>query len=143
MNNFRNKISVFGFAGVLYLVGRFLGEPQIFGFCKMRPYQSDLCLADTAVNIGWPLIAAGEIFAIVGIILLLANERGVRAWWRVSRWFVPTATLLAIVLPITFSLPVTGYISRESVVWLLGYLYILLTLAIVLWSWWKGRNRAV
>lgn len=142
----KKKIPVFGFAGILYLLGEYLRGDWFVG-TKMdflcHPYieNGKLYCHSLYLDTGLVLIAAGEIFAIVGIILLLANERGLRAWWRVSRWFVPIATLLAIVLPVTFSLPVTGYISREAVVWLLGYLYILTTLLIVLGTRYAARKK--
>ncbi len=139
MKNFAKKSSLFVVAGIVYLAGAFFSNPSTLGFCVTRPYVNNFCLADTAINIGWPLIATGEIFAIIAIILLFANERGIHTWWRMSRWFVPIATLIIIFFAPFPLLPVVAPISRAHITWFFGFLYILITLWIVIWDYVASR----
>ncbi|MDO8407667.1 MAG: hypothetical protein Q7S95_00310 [bacterium] len=135
------KSSIFLFAGFLYGVGQFFASPQWFGYCQARPYESSLCLADTAVGTGWPLIAAGQILAIAGLILLFANREGLRKWLWMSAVYLPLGALIVLNIPTeshAWAISLTP--SREHATWLLGYLYILTTLLIVLWGWWKGKH---
>lgn len=107
-----------------------------FGLCKLVTTTSNyICLADAAINVGWPLIAAGEVFAIVGVILLFANASGLRAWWKLSIWYVPIVTLFVIFAAPLPLFPVVAPLSRESVTWFFGFPYIVLSLGAVL----RGR----
>ena len=124
------KFLAFFIAGVMYIIGEFFSNPQSFGYCQTRPDRNSLCLANTAINIGWPLIAAGEILALVGLILLFANQEGLRKWWWTSLVYVPLSALI-----VANTHQTGGWISfspsPEHVTWLLGYGYLLLTFAIV------------
>ena len=124
------KSLVFLVAFILYTTGQFLSDPQSFGYCQTRPYTSNICLAETAINTGWPLIAAGEIFAIAGLMLLFANKEGLRKWWWTSLVYVPLSALV-----VANTHQTGGWISfspsPEHVTWLFGYFYLLLTFAIV------------
>ena len=81
-------------------------------------------------TLGFPLIAAGEIFAIAGLMLLFANKEGLRKWWWTSLVYVPLSALV-----VANTHQTGGWISfspsPEHVTWLFGYFYLLLTFAIV------------
>lgn len=147
MNSWIKKLSVLGVAGVVYVVGQYFRgiwfENLPLNPCEFGVDQQGIFCNSPYVDVGFALIDASEIFAIVGVILLFANENGMRAWWRFSRWYVPIATLLVILIgPVNLSplgLLSGGEGSVEPVVWLFGSLYILFTLGIVLRGLWHGR----
>lgn len=83
------------------------------------------------LRLAWPLIAAGEILAIVSLIVLFADRGGFRKWGWMSLVYLPVSTIIVGSIgphPATW---VTAYVSPEHATWLLGYGYILLTLAVV------------
>ena len=135
------KFLIFVFAGAVYLIGQFFANPQFFGYCMERPYKYDFCLAYAAVNIGWPLIAAGHMLAIAGIILLFANARALRNWLWMSVVYLPLAAIMVIwYTPTAPCIFMCGPPDYENMTRNLGYLYILITLVIVLLSWWPSRK---
>ncbi len=140
MKNWIKKISVLVGAGVVYLVG------QYFRGVWFEHLPINLCLYSEGSNraycnwpyfetLGLPLIAVGEIFAIVGVILLFANASGLRAWWKLSIWYVPIVALFVIFAAPLPLFPVVAPMSRESLVWIFGVVYIVLSLGAVL----RGR----
>src|SRR3989344_1196013 len=127
------KLSIFIAAAALYVAGYFLIQLRIQNICSDHD-PAEYCWIDFPASIGWPLSTAGEMLAIVGVILLFANELGFRRWWRVGRWYIPIAALLAFTIFPTSYLGVLP-IDRDWAVGAFGYLLILITLIIVLWSW--------
>jgi hypothetical protein len=136
------KLSVFVPAGALYLVGQYLWgrwfEDFPINLCQyITDAQGTYCYSPY-VNTGFALIAAGEILAIVGVILLFANAAGLRRWLWLSLFYVPLAVIIAIWFVPTA--PSLGFMNgggasggdRVNTVWNLGYLYILITFIIVL-----------
>ncbi len=76
--------------------------------------------------------------AIVGIILLFANARGLRLWLRFSLFYIPIAVALSFwIYPLSL-IPGGTVFPVSYGVYPFGRLYVLLTLGIVLWTWWKG-----
>lgn len=92
---------------------------------------------------GFVFITLGEVLAIAGVILLFANEQGVRAWWRMSRWYVPVSAVATLLLSYTFYLPVTGLVSAEAWIRLFGLIYILVTLVLVIRGFFVARRAPV
>ncbi len=72
--------------------------------------------------------------AVAGVILLFANEAGLRAWWRMSRWFLPIALIAVIFFSPTsiLSLLSSSHPDYEAMTQLLGIVYIITTLVILL-----------
>ncbi len=145
MKNWIQKILVLIGAGVVYVVGQYFRGywwPDLtWPFSCSKVVSGAVTYCDSYIRdplqLAWPLIAAGEIFAIVGVILLFANVSGLRAWWKLSIWYVPIVALfLAFAAPLPL-FPVVAPMSRESLVWIFGVVYIVLSLGAVL----RGRFR--
>ena len=139
MKNWKFKIFFLLFAGVVFLTGQYFRGVWIenlpIDIClHSENIQSSSCNWQYFNSLGLPLITAGQLLAIVGVIVLFANELGFRRWWRVGRWYIPIAALLAFTIFPTSYLGVLP-IDREWAVHAFGYLLILTTLVIVLWSW--------
>ena len=139
MKNWKFKIFFLLFAGTIFLIGQYFHGDWFADFpmnvCKYYMSSDEIrCLSPYDDTLGYPLITAGQMLAIVGVIVLLANELGLRRWWRVGRWYIPIAALLAFTIFPTSYLGVLP-IDREWAVHAFGYLLILTTLVIVLWSW--------
>ena len=129
------KLLVLFFAGVIYSIGEFLrGDWFVntkLGFL-CNPYMENgrVYCHSLYLDTGLVLIAAGEILALVGLMLLFANREGLRKWWWTSLVYVPLSALI-----VANTHQTGGWISftpsPEHVTWLLGYGYLLLTFAIV------------
>lgn len=92
-------------------------------------------------TLGWPLIAAGKVLAIAGIIVFFANESGFRAWWRFSRWYIP---VIAVIIIFFFPLPIFPVVAatrRDTAVVFFGAIYILITLGITIWGLFSARRK--
>jgi hypothetical protein len=142
MKIWMKKIFFLAASGVVYLVGEYLRgvwfENLPINPCQYSIDQQGIFCNSPYVDIGFAFMAAGQVFAIIGIILLFANEKGFRAWWRFSRWYVPIVAFIVIFLsPIVLfhSLMLSSSISRERVVYDFGAIYILVTLFIIIWKW--------
>jgi hypothetical protein len=142
MNLWYKKISVFAVAGVVYLVGQyyrgvwFLGSniPNVCGHAEAGGVP--FCNSPYLETLGWPLILLGQILAIVALIMLFTNAAIFRRWLKFSAWFVPIAALIVIfVFPVP--MPLGAELSREGAVRLFGGLYVIITAAIILFSWFK------
>lgn len=136
------KTLVFVVAGLAYGTGLFFSAPEKFGFCNDTQSVSYICRVPGAVNIGWPLTSLGQALAVVAIIMLFANERSWRTWFRFSVWFVP---LIALIVIFVFPLPFApGYaLPRDGAVNAFGHLYEIVTFFIVVISWlhiWHQRR---
>src|SRR3989344_840108 len=141
MTAWTKRFSVFGLAGMLYVVGQYLWgrwfESFPINLCQYVTDTQGTYCHSPYINTGFALIAAGQVFAIVGVILLFAN----RAAWR--RWLVSSLVYVPITAYISFSvggLSPLGLPTYNSVgypdrwIWLFGALYILITFIIVLVS---------
>lgn len=138
MKKYLNIAFVFILAGVFYMTGQFFSDPTQFGYCVGDQNIGELCTAQHAVRVGWPLIEVGEIFFVVAIILLFATTTAWRKWSKFSLWFVPLSALFLIYgTPINLAL---GQIETVDVTRWLGYIYIFITLLIVVPEWIIARK---
>ena len=90
-----------------------------------------------------PLIALGQMLAIVWVILLLASAATYWKWLKFSLFYIPIAVVLALLIyplgmPGTF--PSSNAVPATYGVYPFGYLYILITLIIVILGWWRSRK---
>ena len=137
MKSWMKKISFLITAGVVYLIGQYL-RGQWFVNTKFdflcHPYieNGSIYCHSLYQNAGFLLIAVGEVLAIEGLILLFANEKGFHSWWRFSRLGLPITVFIIIFLANSLALPITGLVSPEPLVWLFGFIYILITLIIII-----------
>lgn len=133
------KILVFVLAGITYGAGFFFSNPARFGFCSGSESGSYICRVPGAVNIGWPLIALGQMLAIIAVILLLANAETFRKWLKVSAFYIPVAVLLVYwIYPLRF--PPGPVVPASQGVYPFGWLYVIITAGIVLVSWVRNRS---
>ena len=147
------KFLIFIAAAAIYLTGQYfrgvwLGH-FLPGLCLYKESPAGAyCNWPYFATLGLPLIAAGEIFAIVGVIMLFANKAGMRMWARFSIWYVPLAVIIAAYFVPSSPLGLlnggafTG--DRVNTVWLLGYFYILWAFAIVAgtrYSAWRASRQ--
>lgn len=140
--NWCRKIWPFVLAEVLYLIGEYYRGYWFPGssfrnFCRPYVENGKLFCNSPYVEQGFALIAAGKVFLAVAVILLFANAKGFRRWLKFSYFYVPIATILVLWL-FPFDLPPGITIPLESGVYDFGFLYILITLGIVLYSRWKN-----
>lgn len=141
MKTWQQKISFLLTSGVVYLGGEYL-RGQWFLNTKLdflcHPYLENgkVYCHSLYQNTGFVFIAAGQMLAIAGIILLFANEAGVRAWWRMSRSFIPLAILAVVFFPplSPLSLLSGGTPNYEVAVQIFGFVYIISTLVLVVRS---------
>ena len=151
MNLWHKKISVFVLAGAVYLAGQyfrgvwFLGSiiPNTCGHAEAGGVP--FCNSPYLDTLGWPLIVLGQMLAAAAVILLFANAAAFRRFIKFSIFYVPIATALTLwIYPFTFGLGFTlhSVIPISAGVGLFGEIYVLITLGIVLYSWWKERRVA-
>ena len=137
-----NRVAVFLVAGVLYLVGQYFRGYWFPNFtwpfsCQEIHFGTSVyCNPIYLETLGWPLIVAGEFLALVGVVLLFANERGFRAWLKFSLYYIPIAaalTLWIFPLHLGFGFDLNTTVPISQGVNDFGKLYLLITLGIVLW----------
>ena len=142
MKNPIQKLSILISAGVVYLFGQYFRGNWIENFPFLCLYKE----SPTGTYCNWPyfdtgliLIAAGEILAIAGLMLLFANKEGLRKWRWMSLIYLPLSALV-----VANTHQTGGWISfspsPEHVTRLLGYFYLLLTFAIVAGTRYVGRH---
>lgn len=142
------KIGVLLSAGVVYLVGQYFRGNWWPNFTW--PYQcnkvvfgnTSYCDPVFMESLGFPLIAAGQILAIAGLILLFANKEGLRKWLWMSAVYLSLGAIIVLNIPTeshAWAISLTP--SREHATWLLGYLYILTTLVIVAYTRYAARKK--
>ncbi len=141
------KLGIFIVAGIIYIVGQYFRgvwflSTFIPNVCRNSVDDSGVfCNSPYVETLGIPLITAGEILAVVGIILLFANERAWRAWAKFSLVYIPVATVLTLwIFP--FKLPPGVEVSLSRGVYDFGVLYAIITLCIVIFGWWKERKNS-
>jgi uncharacterized membrane protein len=148
LNLWHKKISIFVLAGIAYLVGQyfrgvwFLGSsiPNVCGHAEAGGVP--FCNSPYLDTLGYPLIVLGQMLALVGIVMLFADERGWRRWLKFSLVYVPIATALTFWMYPTHSL-LGAPVPITQGVYLFGYPYVFITLGIVLLSWiqaWRARR---
>lgn len=138
------KILVFLGAAVVYLLGQyFRGIWFEHFFINTCAYAKDqwgvFCNSPYSLSLGFPLILAGEVFAIAGIIMLFATEQAWRKWLWMSAFFIPiSAILINWIYP--FGLPPGITVPISSGVAVFGRLYIIITLGIVIQGYFAARR---
>lgn len=148
MNTWIKKFVPFIAAGIVYLAGQYFRGPWFkdfsFSICHKGIDAQGVFCDSLYINLGLALIAAAEVLAIVSIILLFANQAGFRRWFKFSLWYIPVAAVLVIWFTPTslIALPGPGTPDYTNFTWILGYLYILITVVITLWSWWRTGREA-
>lgn len=144
MKNPIQKSSVLLFAAAIYMLGEFFrGDWFVntrFGFfCNSYIENGKVYCHSPYLDTGLILIAAGEILAIAGLMLLFANKEGLRKWRWMSLVYLPLSALI-----VANTHQTGGWISfspsPEHVTWLLGYFYLLLTFAIVVGTRYVARR---
>ena len=142
MNLRYKKIIVFVLAAIVYAAGFFFSNPEKFGFCSGLQANSYICRVPGAVNIGWPLIALGQMLAIIAVILLFSDMATFRRWLKFSAFYVPATLILDyLIYPISFApAPLSHPASYAQGVYPFGWLYVLVTLGIVLWGFFSARR---
>ncbi len=136
MNLRYKKALVFVLAGVVYCAGFFFSNPERFGFCSGLQSGSYICRVPGAVNIGWPLIALGQMLAIVAVALLFANAATFRKWLKFSAFYIPIVAILDyLIYPLSFApAPLSQPATYSQGVYPFGWLYVLITLGIIIWE---------
>ncbi len=137
--------SVFLIAGVVYLVGQYFRgvwfNPSWPSPCQEIHSGSVVyCNAPYLDTLGFPLIFLGQMLAIVAIILLFASADTFRKWLKFSIFYIPIAIILAnLIYP--FRLPPGPVVLISSAVYPFGWLFVIITLGIVLWSLLTSRRK--
>lgn len=145
MTHWYKKFSVFVVAAITYLVGQYfrgswLADQNIRTFCHSYTENGKLyCNSPYLDTLGWPLITLGEFLAVIGIVLLFANERALHRWFKFSLFYVPIATILVLwIYPLTAPLgAIAGYDVGVNNA---GWLYLFATLYIVLREFFRKRK---
>lgn len=141
-------VAIFTYIAGQYFRGEWFLNTPLDTVCHPYVENSKIYCHSLYLGTGISLIAAGTIFAIVGAILLFANERGMRKWLKFSLCFVPIAIIVDIYFVPSSPLGLldAGPGDRVNTVWNLGYLYIFVTAAIVLatryasWRKWRAQK---
>lgn len=144
MNLRYKKIAVFVLAGVVYLAGQYFRGVWFQNFF-INPCRNSIdnwgvfCNSPYVETFGFPLIALGQMLAIVAVILLLANTDTFRKWLKFSAYYIPIAVVLAYwIYPIRF--PPGPVVPISQGVYPFGWLYVVITLGIVLWGLYTSRR---
>jgi len=142
------KSLVFAIATLIYLFGQYFRGVWTERFPFLCLYKESptgaYCNWPYFDSIGWPLIAAGQILAIAGLILLFANKEGLRKWLWMSAVYLPLGALIVFNIPTeshAWALSLTP--SREHATWLLGYGYLFLTFIIVAGTRYAARKKSL
>ena len=144
MNLWYKKISVFVVAGVVYLAGQYFRgvwfNPSWPSPCQEIHSGSVVyCNAPYLDTLGFPLIFLGQMLAIIAVILLFANADTFRKWLKFSLFYIPIVILLDLwIYPLRF--PPGPVASYEQGVYPFGWLYVLITVGIVLWNFFATRR---
>jgi hypothetical protein len=139
------KILVFVLAGVVYLAGQYFRGAWFPHFtwplsCREIIFgTTSYCDPKYLDILGFPLIALGQMLAIIAVVLLLANAETFRKWLKVSAFYIPTAILLVYwIYPLRF--PPGPVVPASQGVYPFGWLYVLISVGIVLISWFRQRK---
>jgi hypothetical protein len=130
-------------AAVIYILGKFLGGywgMQFSPFCHSYYENGKVYCNSTYSHLGDLFVIVGEWLFLVAVILLFANERGTRWFFKFSIVYVPVAALLVASVPASSSAFLSFGPFQEGVARILGGLYALAALGIVLVA--RVRERA-
>ena len=133
------KLLISVIAGLTYLAGQYfrgvwLVNVPIRTFCHAYLENGRFYCNSPYINtLGWPLITLGEVFAVIAVIVLFANERGLRKWFRFSLVYLPLAAVLSIYLS-SLRFPLGSTIQLWGPVRFFGIIYALITAGIVLYA---------
>ena len=135
MNIWMKKIYLLITTGVIYLIGQYLAGSWITAsFCQQYFENGKFYCNSPYLDMGLIFITVGEVLAVTAVLLFFANERGFYTWWRMSRWYLPISIVSIFFFAQTLYLPLSGLVAPESLIWLFGSVYILVTFIIVLWG---------
>lgn len=147
MNLWYKKSSLFVLAGVSYVVGQYFRGVWFQHFsintCRYAVDSWGTFCNSPYLSQGYAFILLGEYLAIIAIIMLFTNAVIFHRWLRFSLYYVPIAVVLTFWMYPTTT-PLGGVVPISQGVRLFGWLYIIITVAIIFVSWvrvWmKGRT---
>ncbi len=131
------NLKVFILAALAYLVGQYFRGvwfmhtflPSVCNGISVS-HGVRVCYSPYIDTLGWPLITAGAYLAIVAVVLLFANKAGWQRWLNISKWYLPIAIFVVILL---FPLgPLGAGISRSDGATFFGNVYFIITLCVVI-----------
>src|SRR3989338_1376891 len=139
------KIFVFVLAGIVYLAGQYFRGAWFPGFTWPLPC-NEIVFGSTSYcdpryldSLGFPLIALGQMLAIVAVALLLTNADTFRRWLKFTVFYIPAVVLLALwIYP--FRIPPGPVVPISQGVYPFGWLFVIISLVIVLVSWFRNRR---
>ncbi len=137
------KVLIFIIAGLTYLAGQYFRGVWFADFTWPLPCHrvffgaTSYCDPQYLDTLGFPLIALGQMLFIVAFVLLLTDAKTFHKWLKFSAFYVPIAVLLDLwIYPIRF-VPNTPILTYSQGVYPFGWLYVILTLGVVL----KGLHK--
>lgn len=148
MNLKYKKALVFVLAGVVYLAGQYFRgmwfvNTNLQSFCRPYLENGKTYCNSPYLNQGFALIALGQILALIAVILLFANAETFRKWLKFTVWYIPIAVILDyLIYPVSFGLPgISQPATYSQGVYPFGWLYVLISLGIVLWNLYTSRRQ--
>lgn len=133
------KLLVFVVAGVSYLLGQYFRGAWFLHFpinvCGHAVDSAGVfCNSPYMLTVGWPLIDLGKMLLLIAVILLAANRSSFRSWLKFSAFYIPIALILMwFIYPLRF-FPGAPLLTYGTGVRPFGSLYVIVTLAMVLWG---------
>lgn len=132
-------------AGLVYVLGEYLQgfwffKTDIPNLCGDSFFDGHRFCDSPYLKLGVVFVIMSEWLFLVAVILLFANERGTRWFFKFSIVYVPVAALLVASVPATSSAFLSFGPFQEGVARILGGLYALAALGIVLVA--RVRERA-
>jgi hypothetical protein len=145
--SWRWKLLVLIFSGFVYLIGQFYIGNWLMGTSAdfiCHPYSENgrLYCHSLYLDFGLNLVAVGEMFAVVGLLILFANRLGLKWWAWFSLVFVPIAAIVIIWFAPTPPAIVAGNESpdRVNLIWFFGYIYMVVTFLLVALARYRART---
>jgi len=145
MNLWYKKASVFVVAGVVYLAGQYFRgawfvSNNLQSFCRPLIENGKTYCNSPFLNEGLALIDLGQMLVIVAVILLFANATTFRKWLKFSIFYIPIVIVLDyLIYPISF-MPSSAPATYSQGVYPFGWLYVFITLGIVIWKYFATRR---
>ncbi|HUY62866.1 MAG TPA: hypothetical protein VMV50_03740 [Candidatus Paceibacterota bacterium] len=130
------KIFVFILGGFTYAVGKYIGGYWYIGqnfpaFCRTVTWSGKFYCNSPYLQQGIELVNLSKPLVIIGIILLFANAAIFRQWLRFSKYYVPIAVALVLLIyPISIP-PMTSPTSRLYGLYVFTQLYAVIAFCIV------------
>lgn len=125
--------------GLLALgLGYVLFYPQYFSLCEITAngyYRDCLWNRDVSRNVGNPVF----IYALASLpalaVLIFAKQQVVSSWLRFAIWWLPLSAVFVAVTPsVSHSWMPLLFIGKETVSWIMGCLFLLISVLIILWK---------